>query len=116
MKNFLKSSVFTLALFCSAALLTGCVASAQPGVVVAGGPAYYPPPRPHYGYRDYGYGYRARPYYRRPARVVVVERPPVVVRPRQRPVVVRPRPGYYRQDARQPARDGRYGRDRGRIR
>lgn len=91
----------------STVLLTGCVASAQPGVVVARGPGYYPPPRPYYGYR-------ARPYYHRPARVVVVERPPVIVRPR--PVIVRPRSGYYRQDARQPVRDGYYGRSRGRIR
>ncbi|WP_133273934.1 hypothetical protein [Hymenobacter radiodurans] len=111
MKKLIKSSVVLVALVFSAALMTGCVASAQPGVVVASGPAYYPPPRPYYGYRP-------RPYYHRPSRVVVVERQPVIVRPyRQRPVVVRPRPGYYRQDGRQPARDGRpYGRDRGRIR
>lgn len=108
MKKLMKSSVVLVALVFSAALMTGCVASAQPGVVVASGPAYYPPP----------HGYRPRPYYHRPSRVVVVERQPVIVRPyRQRPVVVRPRSGYYRHDARQPRHDGRhYGRDRGRIR
>jgi hypothetical protein len=110
MKKLLRIPVLLIALLCSAELLTGCVASAQPGVVVAGGPVYYPPPRPYYGYR-------ARPYYHRPARVVVVDRQPVRVHPQRRSGVVRPRSDYYRQNTRQPMRgDTRTGRDRGRIR
>ncbi|RPD47034.1 hypothetical protein DNI29_12825 [Hymenobacter sediminis] len=79
MKNLLKF----FALLLASASLTGCVATAQPGVVVAPVPApYYTyPARPCY-HRPY------RPYYRpRPARVVVVE-------PRRRVVVPAPRPHY----------------------
>ncbi|QJX47408.1 hypothetical protein HMJ29_10855 [Hymenobacter taeanensis] len=90
MKNHLKFPAFFLALLLSAATLTGCVATAQPGgVVVSPAPAPYP-------YYSYGYPYRARPYYRpRPARVVVVEpRRPVVVQPRRHGVVPAQRPYY----------------------
>ncbi|TGD83156.1 hypothetical protein [Hymenobacter wooponensis] len=91
MKNYLKFPALFLALILSAATLTGCVATAQPGVVV--GPA--PTPYPGYGY-GYGYPYRPRPYYRpRPARVVVVEpRRPVMVQPRRQVVVPAQRPYY----------------------
>lgn len=83
MKNLLKFPVLFLAMLLASAALTGCVATAQPGVVVA------PAPAPYYTYpaRPY-YHWPYRPYYRpRPARVVVVE-------PRRRVVAPAPRPHY----------------------